>query len=57
MSNAEKIQVVINTLETLKMNTTYENVNRMLGIYQTLTEIRDDLEREAEERAGETDAE
>jgi len=43
MSNAEKIQAVINTLETLMIPANYDNVNRMTGVFQTLAEIRDDL--------------
>ena len=36
-----KIQAVINTLELLEMSPTYNNTNRMLGIYNTLVEVRD----------------
>lgn len=36
-----KIQAVINTLEMLDMSPTYNNTNRMLGIYNTLVEVRD----------------
>jgi len=58
MNNSEKIQMVINTLEILEMKTTYNNTNRMLGIYQTLLAVRDDLKtKEAKEDAGEADAE
>ena len=58
MKNSEKIQMVINTLEILDMKPTYDNTNRMLGIYQTLLAVRDDLKtKEAEEDAGEADAE
>ena len=37
----EKIQAVINTLEKLTIPATYDNVNMMLGVYQTLIEVRD----------------
>ena len=58
MKSSEKIQMVINTLELLDMKSTYDNTNRMLGIYQTLVAVRDDLTtKEAEEDAGEADAE
>ena len=58
MTNSEKIQMVINTLEILDMKPTYDNTNRMFGIYQTLFAVRDDLKtKEAEEDAGEADAE
>lgn len=40
---ADKIQAVINTLETLNMPSTYDNVNRVLGIYNTLVDVRNDL--------------
>ena len=43
MGNAEKIQAVINTLELMTVPATYDNVNKMLGIYRTLMEVRDDL--------------
>ena len=56
---AIKIQAVINTLEELKMPTTYENVNYMGGIYKALVEVRDALQRgpEVEEDAGKADPE
>lgn len=57
MNNAERIQAVINTLEQLAMPATYDNVNRMLGIYSTLIEVRDELQREEAKHAGNTDTE
>ena len=50
MSNAEKIQAVMNTLAILEMPSTYENVNKMLGIYNTLKEVSDDLWKQQEEQ-------
>ena len=50
-NHAEKIQVVINTLESMQIPATYDNVSRMTGIYQLLAEIRDSLGREAAEDA------
>lgn len=50
MSNAEKIQAVMNTLAILEMPSTYDNVNKMLGIYNTLKEVRDDLWKQQEEQ-------
>lgn len=41
MTNAEKIQAVINTLATVTIPATYDNVNRMTGVFQTLAEVRD----------------
>jgi len=43
IENANKIQAVINTLKLLEMPSSYDNVNHMLGIYNTLIEVRDDL--------------
>ena len=54
MDNADRIQAVINTLDTLMIPATYDNVNRVLGIYNTLVEVRDDLRKE-ENHAGEPD--
>lgn len=44
MSNAEKIQAVINTLEMMMIPASFDNVNRMMGIYQTLIEMRDSMD-------------
>ena len=43
MKEADKTQAVINTLEALQITSTYDNVNKLLGIYQTLAEVRDKL--------------
>ena len=43
MSNAEKIQIVMNTLELVMVPATFENSDRLRGIYVTLAEVRDDL--------------
>lgn len=53
LTNAEKIQLIMNTLETLDMKPTYENVNKMRGIYKTLAAIRDDISADSAEDAGE----
>lgn len=45
-SNADKIQLVMNTLETLTLTGSYENMNKMMGIYATLAEVRDSLKAE-----------
>ena len=50
-----KIQAVINTLETMQMTTTFDNVNKMLGIFRTLAEVRDALGTEVED--GDAEAE
>lgn len=60
MDNATKIQAVINTLDLIKFDGTYDNANRLLGIHRTLMEVRDSLmeqKQEAEEDAGNIDAE
>ena len=58
MTNAEKIQAVINTLEMLQIPSTYDNTNKMLGIYNTLAAVRDDLTKPKEaEKNGKADAE
>ena len=57
-----RIQAVLNTLEILDMKPTYNNTNRMLGIFNTLTDIKNELmqqqqEQEGQEDAGEADSE
>lgn len=49
MDNATNIQRVENTLAQITMPATYENVNRMLGIYQTLEEVKASLTNKAGE--------
>ena len=57
LTNEQKLQAVINTLETLDIKPTYDNTNKLLGIYRTLAEVRDAIHNEeAAEDAGETDA-
>lgn len=41
--HADKIQLVMNTLETIVLTGSYENMNKMMGIYATLAEVRDAL--------------
>lgn len=40
---ANKVQAVMNTLESLDIKSTYENVNKLLGCFQVLSEVRNDL--------------
>jgi len=56
---AMKVQAVLNTLELLNMPSTYDNVNHMLGIYNTLTDVRNYLNKPVEvvNDGGEADAE
>ena len=58
MTNAEKLQAIMNTLETLDIKPSYDNCNKLLGIYRTLAEVRDKIHNEeASDDAGEADAE
>ena len=56
---ATKIQVVINTLEVMNIPSTFDNVNHLMGIYQYLADVRDQLAgmEEVPEDAGKTDSE
>ena len=38
---ATKVQAVINTLESLNIPATYDNMNKLLGCLQALAEVRD----------------
>ena len=38
-----KIRAVISTLEVLDIRSTYDNMNRLLGCMQTLTDVCDQL--------------
>jgi len=53
---ATKIQIVINTLETMTIPATFDNTNKLLGVYQLLQQLRDELNG-GETDAGEADAE
>lgn len=52
MTNAEKIQAVINTVELLDVPATMKNCNYLMGIYNTLLEVRDDLNKAGVETDG-----
>lgn len=49
MNNADRIQLVIDTLQQIELKASYDNMNHLLGCLQTLAEIRDNV-REIEER-------
>lgn len=51
-----KIQAVLNTLEILDMKPTYNNTNRMLGIFNTLNDIKNELMQQQKEQEGQEDA-
>ena len=52
MKTSEKLKAIANTLETLDIKATGENVSKLTGIYQLLNEIiREEAEKEAEEHA------
>ena len=53
---AAKIQIVINTLETLNIPATYDNVNRLTGVFQLLRQLRDEIADMKEEAKNERDA-
>ena len=58
LTKAERIQAVINTLQVLEMPATFDNCNKMTGIYAQLMKIRDELhEEEAAENAGDAETE
>lgn len=58
LTNAEKLQAVMNTLETLDIKPTYDNTNKLLGVYRFLAEVRDNIQNEeAADNAGKADAE
>ena len=42
---AEKVQIVINTIQDLDIKSTFSNMNRLMGAMQTLAGIRDKLEK------------
>lgn len=42
-NKAERIQIVINTLEIMNIPATFDNVNHLTGIYKLLFQIRDEL--------------
>ena len=55
MNDADKIQIVINTISELKINATFDNMNRLLGMYQMLTEVRDHIRSMEVAKDGNTD--
>lgn len=51
-SKADKLKAIANTLETIMIPATGENVSKMTGIYQLLNEVIIEIENEeAEEHA------
>ena len=52
MKTSDKMKAIANTLETLDIKATGENVSKLTAIYQMMNEIiRDITEQEAEEHA------
>ena len=49
---SEEIQIVLNTLPTLEMPPTFDNTNKMLGMYMKLTAVRDALAEKEEQEDG-----
>ena len=54
---AAKIQIVMNTLETLNIPATFDNMNRLTGIFNLLAGLRDELAGRKEEADDGRDAE
>ena len=48
-TNANKIQAVINTLQTMEIKAKSETMGLLMGCLQVLAEVRDDLNKPAEE--------
>ena len=46
LTKSERIQAVLNTLQVLEMPSTFDNCNKMTGIYTQLISIRDELHEE-----------
>ena len=40
---AEKIQIVMNTIQDLDIKSTFDNMNHLMGVLQALASIRDEL--------------
>ena len=57
LTRSERIQAVLNTLQVLEMPATFDNCNKMTGIYSQLMQIRDELHKEEEAAANDGDAE
>ena len=57
MSNAEKIQMVINTIGQIRVDATKANANKILGIYLTLEEVQKDLIAQEGKKHGNDDTE
>jgi uncharacterized coiled-coil DUF342 family protein len=53
--HAEKIQIVINTIQDLEIKSTFDNMNRLMGAIQTLAALRDELNRQAHVQEEKTD--
>ena len=54
---AEKLQIVMNTIQDLDIKSTFDNMNHLLGVLQTLAGIRDELGQMAAEEVKEDDGE
>lgn len=55
MSNADKIQAIINTLEAITIQASYDNVSRMAGVLKILGDLRDELRAAPAAKEAETD--
>ena len=42
---AKKIQIVMNTLQTMEIQATFNNMNKLMGSLRDLAQVRDELEK------------
>ena len=54
---SKEIQIILNTLPTLEMPPTFDNTNKMLGMYMKLYAVRDALAEKEEQADGYDSAE
>lgn len=45
---ANKIQIAMNTIEAMTIPATFDNANKLMGLFRILAEVRDALEKPAE---------
>ena len=48
MKLANKVQIAINTIQTIKIEAEFDTMNHMMGALQTLAQVRDELKAMAE---------
>ena len=45
---SNKIQIAMNTIEAMTIPATFDNANKLMGLFRILAEVRDALEKPAE---------